>query len=149
MATIIRREWTSREMMKLEWRVKTYGPDSRLGEGANRQRVILIVHLRLNAITLLELSHCQGLAIYMHTDFLAILVLDDIVPVIDVHQIPLDHLGLFEAARSLLIGGVRRLEQSEAQQRSTRQDPDDFGNGYHRNPPRLEIHVERSAGRNL
>ena len=49
MAKIIRREWTSREMMKLEWRVKTYGPDSRSGEGANRQRVILIVHLRLNA----------------------------------------------------------------------------------------------------
>ena len=29
----------------------------RSGEGANRQRVILIVHLHLNAITLLDLSH--------------------------------------------------------------------------------------------
>jgi hypothetical protein len=32
MAKIIRREWTSREMMKLEWRVQTYGPDTRSGE---------------------------------------------------------------------------------------------------------------------
>jgi len=32
MAKIIRREWTSRKMMKLEWRVQTYGPASRSGE---------------------------------------------------------------------------------------------------------------------
>jgi len=32
MAKIIRREWTSREMEKLEWCVQTYGPDSRSGK---------------------------------------------------------------------------------------------------------------------
>jgi hypothetical protein len=31
MAKIIRREWTSREMTKLEWRVQTYGPGSAQG----------------------------------------------------------------------------------------------------------------------
>jgi hypothetical protein len=116
----------------LEWRLQMYGPASRSREGANRQRVLVIVHLYLNTIPLRELSHHLGLSLCMHTDFIAILVLDDRVPVIDVHQIPLDHLGLFEAARSLLlIGGVRRLEQPEAQQHSTRQDTDNFRNGYH------------------
>jgi hypothetical protein len=67
----------------------------------------------------------------MHTDFLAILVLDDIVFVIDAYQIPSDHLGLFETARSHLISGMRRLGQPEAQQNSTRQDTDDFGNRGH------------------
>jgi hypothetical protein len=32
MAKIIRRERTSREMMKLEWRLQMYGPASRSGE---------------------------------------------------------------------------------------------------------------------
>jgi L-cystine uptake protein TcyP (sodium:dicarboxylate symporter family) len=101
------------------------------GERANRLRVIPFVHLRLNTITLLELSHHLGSISHMHNDFLATLLLNDIVAIIDAHQIPLDHPGLSEAARSLLIGGVRPLEQPEAQQRSTRQETDDFGNGYH------------------
>ena len=32
MAKNIRREWTSREMMKLDWRVQMYGSASRSGE---------------------------------------------------------------------------------------------------------------------
>jgi hypothetical protein len=32
MAKIIQRERTSRDMMKLEWRLQTYGPASRSGE---------------------------------------------------------------------------------------------------------------------
>ena len=32
----------------------------------NHQRVILIVHLRLNPVTLLELSHGLGLFLYRH-----------------------------------------------------------------------------------
>jgi len=109
MAKIIRREWTSREMMKLEWRVQTYGPDSRSGEWANRQRVILIVHLRLNTITLLDFSYHLGSFICMHTYFLAVLHLDEIVPVFDAGQFALDRLRAFCAVTSHLIVHVLLL----------------------------------------
>lgn len=49
----------------------------------NRQRMILIVHLRLNTITLLDFSHHLGSFICMQTYFFPVLHLDEIVPVFD------------------------------------------------------------------
>src|SRR5262245_34616356 len=48
---------------------------------AYRQRVILIIHLRFNTISLLDFSGHLGRVIRMQTDFLAALLLDEIVPV--------------------------------------------------------------------
>ena len=70
---------------------------------ANRQRVILFVHLRLDTITLLDFSRHLGRFICMQTDFLAVLHLDEIVPVFDAGQFALDRLGAFRAITSLLI----------------------------------------------
>src|SRR5262249_55663604 len=123
------REWTSREMTNLEWRAYSYDPPFCSREHSNRHRGIPFVHLHLNTVTLRELSHYQGLLIQMKTDFLAILLLDDIVAIIDAHQFSLDHLGLREAAHPSLLS--RRLGQPEAQQHSTRQDTGDFGNREH------------------
>ena len=105
--------------MKLARRVQMYGPASCSGEGAHRERVILFIYLHLNAITLVDLSHNQRLLRHMHTNFLALTVLDDIVAIIEAHQIPLDHFGLFEAGRSVPIEGVRPLGQPEAQHSTT------------------------------
>src|SRR6266850_4352672 len=100
MAKIIRREWTSREMTKLGWRqfiqqINVAELVEVLFGLADRQRVILLVHLRLNPITLLDLSHHLGLFIYSQTYFLAVLPLDEILPVSDAHQFALDRRGAF------------------------------------------------------
>ena len=72
MENILAREWTSREMTVLR-------------ECSNHQRVILIVHLRLYTVTFLDLSHCLGLLTHMHTNLIAIFLLDDIVAIIDAY----------------------------------------------------------------
>src|SRR6267142_6345951 len=58
-------------------RVRTYGPASRPCDirswgRADRQRVILIVHLRLNPITFLEFSHHLGGWFGMQMHFLTV-----------------------------------------------------------------------------
>ena len=55
--------------------------------------MILIVHLRLNMITLLDFSRHLGSFICMQTYFFAVLHLDEIVPVFDAGQFALDRLG--------------------------------------------------------
>ena len=60
---------------------------------ADQQRVILLVHLCLNTITLLELSHHLSRFIGSQTYFLAVLPLDEIVPVFDAQQFARDRLG--------------------------------------------------------
>ena len=57
--------------------------------------MILIVHLRLNTITLLELSHHLSRFICSQTYFLAVLPLDDILSVFDAQQFARDRLGAF------------------------------------------------------
>jgi hypothetical protein len=59
------------------------------------QRVILIVHLRLNTVTLLDFPHHLGRFIGMQTYFFTVLHLDEIVPVFDASQFALDRLGAF------------------------------------------------------
>jgi hypothetical protein len=49
----------------------------------NRQRVILIIHLCLNTITLLDFSHHLGSFIGLQPYLRAVLHLDEIVPVFD------------------------------------------------------------------
>jgi len=69
-------------MTKLEGCVQTSGPASCSGEGANRQRVILIVHLHLNPITLLEFSHHLGGWFGMQMHFLTVRLSDvKVIPV--------------------------------------------------------------------
>src|SRR5262249_15528803 len=116
-------------MTEREWQATSIAQSSCSREHSNRHRGILFVHLHLNTVTLRELSHYQGLLIQMKTDFLAILLLDDIVTIIDAHQFSLDHLGLREAAHPSILG--RSLGQPEAQQHSTRQDTDAFGDREH------------------
>ena len=65
---------------------------------ANRQRVILIVHLCLNAIALLYFSSHLGGFIGMQTYFFAALHLDEIVPIFDANQFARDRLGAFRGA---------------------------------------------------
>ena len=82
-----------------------YGPvwcpcDIRSWGRADRQRVILIVHLRLNTITLLDLSDHLGRFICVQTYLLAVLHLDEIVPVFDAEQFALDRIGAFCAVTS-------------------------------------------------
>src|ERR1043165_2775586 len=62
---------------------------------ANRQRMILIVHLGLNMITLLDFSRHMGSFICMQTYFLAILYLDEIVPAFDTEQFALNSPAAF------------------------------------------------------
>jgi hypothetical protein len=70
---------------------------------ANRQRMILCVHLRLNMITLLDFSRHLGRFICMQTDFLAVLHLDEVVPVFDAGQFAFNRPSVFRAITSLLI----------------------------------------------
>src|SRR6185295_9574131 len=90
---------------------------------ANEQRVILIVHLRLYAIPLLDLSDHLGRFICMKTDFLAVLPLDEVVSLFDAEQFARDHFG------GCLCGYILSLHcicQSEAQHETAREDTDNF-----------------------
>ena len=62
-----------------------------------------MIHLRFNTIPLFDFSRHLGCFICMQTDFLAVLHLDEIVPVFDAEQFALDRLGAFFAITSLLI----------------------------------------------
>jgi len=96
-----RGEWTSREMTKLEGCVQTSGPPSCSGEGANRQRVILIVHLHLNPITLLEFSHHLGGWFGMQMHFLTVRLSDVKVIPVNAQHLALDAI---DALHCVLIG---------------------------------------------
>src|SRR5688572_2643266 len=55
----------------------------RRGSRTNRQRVILIVHLRLNTISLVYISSLLGRVIGMQTHFFSVLCLDEVVLALD------------------------------------------------------------------
>jgi len=73
-------------------------PGIGLWQRANRQRMILSVHLCLNAIALLYFSSHLGRFIGMHAYFFAALHLDEIVPIFDADQFARDRLGAFRGA---------------------------------------------------
>ena len=155
-----RAEWTSREMTKLEGCVQTSGPASCSGEGANRQRVILIVHLHLNPITLLEFSHHLGGWFGMQMHFLTVRLSDVKVIPVNAQHFALDAIDALHCVligryaitvptnrqvRFLSLCSLRLLSclygsgQSQVQQAPTRQDPDQLGYRDHERPLRLEI----------
>src|SRR6185295_13321737 len=63
----------------------------RLGR-ENRQRVILIVHLRLNMLTRLDVSHIHGGEVDMQPHLFAVLSLDETVIAFDAQYFALDRL---------------------------------------------------------
>src|SRR5512141_1148213 len=88
-------EWTSREMIKLEGYVQTYGPGSRSRDRANRQHVRLIVHFvhaHLNTISLTnEFSH-PGVLVDMQPNFLPVKRMEQNVIAINAQYFALDGL---------------------------------------------------------
>ena len=118
----------------------------------NRQRVILIVHLRHNTIPLLDLAHHLGSSICFKTYFLAVLLLDEIGAIFHAQHVALDDVDPLLQGHFLLISlptfpfrlarfhfVCRRSSitclccggQPKAQQETTRRDTDDFRNRYH------------------
>lgn len=62
----------------------------------DRQRVMLLVHLRLNPVTLLDVSSLLGGVVGMHPYFLPVLPLDEIGIVFDAQHVALEGLHPFE-----------------------------------------------------
>src|SRR6185295_17286554 len=122
---------------------------------ANRQRMILIVHFRLDTISSANVSSLLGGVVTMQTHFFPVLPLDEIVLAYNAQHFARNYVATlqlvllapetsltalpFRLARYHVVGSHRRVGQTKTEHETTRHEGHEFGidNGYHEGPPRV------------